>query len=62
MKEKYKTGEAAPESGKYKVEQLANGNLSSVDNTTIDLKTGETFPPSPITNEAAYWIKASRNV
>ena len=56
--EQYKTGEVAPESDKYRVEQLVNGNLSSVDNTTIDIEKGDTLPPSPSANEAAYWVKA----
>ncbi|AVQ98197.1 general stress protein [Oceanobacillus iheyensis] len=55
--EKYKTGENAPESGKYKVDSLVNGGSSSND-TTIDIEKGEQFPPSPSDNDAAYWIKA----
>ncbi|MFG6147690.1 YjzC family protein [Halobacillus sp. B23F22_1] len=54
----YKTGEKAPESGKYKVDKLQNGN-SSQDNTTINLNEGDQFPPSPSENEAAYWVKSS---
>ncbi|MFQ3544377.1 YjzC family protein [Halobacillus rhizosphaerae] len=53
----YKTGEKAPESGKYKVDKLVNGNNS--DNTEIKLEQGEQFPPSPSENEAAYWVKTS---
>ena len=56
--QQYKTGEKAPESGKYKVDQLVNGN-SSQDDTEIELTEGEQFPPSPAENEAAYWVKAS---
>lgn len=55
---KFKTGENAPESGKYKVDSLVNGGSSSNDNTTIDMEQGEQFPPSPSSNEAAYWVKA----
>jgi hypothetical protein len=55
--EQYKTGEKAPESGNYKVNQLVNGN-SSTDNSEINLSEGDQFPPSPGENEAAYWVKA----
>ncbi|GIO25014.1 YjzC family protein [Oceanobacillus sp. J11TS1] len=55
---KYKTGENAPESGKFKVDSLVNGGSSSNDNTTINIEKGEQFPPSPSSNEAAYWVKA----
>ncbi|WP_042225118.1 YjzC family protein [Oceanobacillus manasiensis] len=54
---KFKTGENAPESGKYKVDSLVNGGSSS-DDTTIDIEQGEQFPPSPSDNDAAYWVKA----
>ncbi|MFC7063728.1 YjzC family protein [Halobacillus seohaensis] len=54
----YKTGEKAPESGKYKVYQLANRN-NTKDNTEINLNEGDQFPPSPSENEAAYWVKSS---
>ncbi|GAA0304855.1 hypothetical protein GGQ92_002150 [Gracilibacillus halotolerans] len=56
--EQYKTGEVAPESGTYKVEKLVNGNSSSEDNTTIEIEKGDSFPPSPSSNEAAYWVKS----
>lgn len=56
--EKYKTGENAPESGKFQVDSLVNGN-SENDHTEIDIEKGEQFPPSPASNEAAYWIKSS---
>ncbi|MFC4556764.1 YjzC family protein [Virgibacillus kekensis] len=52
----YKTGEKASESGKYKVDKLVNGNTSG-DNTEIDMNEGDSFPPSPSENEAAYWVK-----
>lgn len=55
--EKYKTGENAPESGKYKVDSLVNGG-SNNDDTTIDIEKGEQFPPSPSDSDAAYWVKA----
>lgn len=55
---KFKTGENAPESGKFKVDSLVNGGSSSNDDTKIDIEKGEHFPPSPSTNEAAYWVKA----
>ncbi|MDH5140541.1 MULTISPECIES: YjzC family protein [Staphylococcus] len=54
----YKTGEKAPESGTYKVHSLASGNSSNQDNTEIEVEKGEQFPPSPSSNEAAYWEKA----
>ncbi|MFC3038780.1 YjzC family protein [Virgibacillus xinjiangensis] len=54
---RYKTGENAPESGKYKVDSLANGNTSN-DDTTIEIEKGDQFPPSPSEHEAAYWVKA----
>lgn len=57
MAEKYKTGEKAPESGKFKVDSLVNEG-SHDDNTTIDIEKGESFPPSPSSNDAAYWVKA----
>lgn len=56
--DRYKTGEKAPESGKYKVDCLVSGNDSSHDDTEIDINEGETFPPSPSAREAAYWVKA----
>ncbi|GGB38512.1 YjzC family protein [Virgibacillus dakarensis] len=55
---KYKTGETAPESGKFKVDSLVNSGSSIDDNTKIDMEKGEQFPPSPSSNEAAYWVKA----
>jgi len=58
MAYKFKTGEKAPESGKYKVDHLVNGNNSSDDDTAIDIEEGEQFPPSPSSNDAAYWVKA----
>lgn len=58
MAEKYKTGEKAPESGKFKVDSLVNGGSGSDDNTTIDIEEGDSFPPSPGSNDAAYWVKA----
>ncbi|MCD8787427.1 YjzC family protein [Staphylococcus gallinarum] len=54
----YKTGEKAPESGTYKVQSLVDGSNSNDDNTEIELEKGEQFPPSPSSNEAAYWEKA----
>lgn len=54
----YKTGEKAPESGNYKVQSLVDGNSSKEDDTEIELDKGEQFPPSPSSNEAAYWEKA----
>jgi hypothetical protein len=54
----FKTGEKAPESAKYKVDKLQNGN-GSQDNTEIHLNEGDQFPPSPSENEAAYWVKSS---
>lgn len=54
----YKTGEKAPESGKYKVDSLVNGN-SSKGKQTIELNEGDQFPPSPSDNDAAYWVKTS---
>ncbi|GIN58813.1 YjzC family protein [Lederbergia sp. NSJ-179] len=57
MADKYKTGEKAPESGKFKVDSLVNGN-SHNDDTTIDIEKGEQFPPSPSSHDAAYWVKA----
>lgn len=56
MAEKYKTGEKTPESRKFKVDSLVNGG--SRDNTTIDIEKGESFPPSPSSNDAAYWVKS----
>ncbi|WP_100012549.1 YjzC family protein [Lentibacillus sediminis] len=55
---KFKTGENAPENGKFKVDSLVNGGSASNDNTTIDMEQGEPLPPSPSSNEAAYWVKA----
>lgn len=54
----YKTGEKAPENGTYKVQSLVDGSNSNDDNTEIELEKGEQFPPSPSSNEAAYWEKA----
>lgn len=54
---KFKTGEKATESGKFMVDSLVNGG-STNDDTTIELEEGEQFPPSPSSNEAAYWVKA----
>ncbi|GIN69638.1 hypothetical protein J14TS2_01130 [Bacillus sp. J14TS2] len=57
MADKYKTGENVPESGKFKVDSLVNGN-SHNDGTAIDIEKGEQFPPSPSSREAAFWVKA----
>jgi hypothetical protein len=54
----YKTGEKAPENGTFKVDSLVSGNSSENDTTKIDIEKGEQFPPSPSSNEAAYWTKA----
>lgn len=54
---KFKTGEKAAESGNFNVDSLVNGG-STNDDTTIELEEGEQFPPSPSSNEAAYWVKA----
>ncbi|GGF26732.1 MULTISPECIES: YjzC family protein [Halobacillus] len=54
----YKTGEKAPESGKYKVDQLVNGKKSE-DHAEINLNEGDQFPPSTTESEAAYWVKSS---
>ncbi|MBU5465463.1 YjzC family protein [Virgibacillus sp. MSJ-26] len=56
MAEKYKIAETAPETRKFKVDSLVNGG--SRDNTTIDIEKGESFPPSPSSNDAAYWVKS----
>ncbi|MBM7553117.1 YjzC family protein [Thalassobacillus pellis] len=55
----YKTGEKAPETGTYKVDSLVNGGDSSNDNTEVRVEKDESFPPSPSSNEAAYWVKVS---
>ncbi|MDW8569689.1 YjzC family protein [Staphylococcus shinii] len=54
----YKTGEKSPENGTFKVDSLVSGNSSEQDNSTIDIEKNEQFPPSPSSNEAAYWTKA----
>ncbi|TMW71205.1 YjzC family protein [Alteribacter natronophilus] len=54
----FKTGEKAPESGNYKVDQLESGNKAD-DNTEISLNEGDQFPPSPSEGKAAYWVKSS---
>lgn len=54
---KFKTGEKAPESGEFKVDSLVNGGSGNNDNTTINIEKGEQFPPSPSSNDAAYWVK-----
>ncbi|WP_408006385.1 YjzC family protein [Pseudalkalibacillus sp. A8] len=59
MATNYKTGEKAPESGTYKVDKLVNGNNSNEDNTEVKLEEGDQFPPSPSSNEAAFWVKSS---
>ncbi|MCF3942807.1 YjzC family protein [Oceanobacillus alkalisoli] len=53
----FKTGEKAPESGEFKVDRLVDGGSANNDNTTITIEKGEQFPPSPSSNEAAYWVK-----
>ncbi|SEA00409.1 hypothetical protein SAMN05421743_102194 [Thalassobacillus cyri] len=55
----YKTGEKAPESGTYKVDSLVNGGNASQDDTEVKVEKGDQFPPSPGSNEAAYWKKVS---
>ncbi|MFD2924541.1 YjzC family protein [Halobacillus naozhouensis] len=55
----YKTGEKAPESGKYKVQSLVNGGSSNQDDTEVKVEEGEQFPPSPSSNDAANWVKVS---
>ncbi|MFC0525536.1 YjzC family protein [Pontibacillus salicampi] len=55
----YRTGEKAPEGGKFKVESLVSGGrLSNQDDTHVNMDQGDTFPPSPSSNEAANWVKA----
>ncbi|MFZ4453691.1 YjzC family protein [Salibacterium aidingense] len=55
----FKTGEKAPESGNYKVHSLVSGGSSNQDDTEVRVEEGEQLPPSPSSNEAAYWVKAS---
>ncbi|MCP3028442.1 YjzC family protein [Halobacillus sp. A5] len=54
----YKTGEKAPATGTYKVDQLVNGKKSQ-DKNEINLSEGDQFPPSTTESEAAYWVKIS---
>ncbi|MCJ8008350.1 YjzC family protein [Lederbergia wuyishanensis] len=56
MSKRYKTGENAPESGKYKVDGPVHGD-SEHEDTTIDMEEGNQFPPSPNSHEAVYWVK-----
>lgn len=56
-KERYKTGEKAPESGKYRVQSLVHGEKRE-DESEIDMEAGDQFPPSPTSHDAAYWEKA----
>lgn len=55
--QKYKTGEKVQENGTYKVDSLVSGGSSNQDNTEIEIKKDEPFPPSPSSNEAVYWVK-----
>ncbi|MCP3033322.1 YjzC family protein [Halobacillus sp. A1] len=57
-KKQFKTGEKAPQTGKYKVDELVNGKKSQ-EKTEINLNKGDQFPPSPSESEAAYWVKSS---
>lgn len=56
---KFKTGEKAPEGGTFKVDSLVSGGSANQDNTEVQVEEGEQFPPSPSSNEAAYWVKVS---
>ncbi|MCA0989682.1 MULTISPECIES: YjzC family protein [Guptibacillus] len=60
MADRYKTGEKAPENGKYEFDGLTNGNNSNPteDEKHISLQSGETFPPLRSSKESAYWKKA----
>jgi YjzC-like protein len=60
MADRYKTGEKAPENGKYEFDGLTNGNNSNPTEGEkhISLESGETFPPLRSSNESAYWKKA----
>ncbi|MBS4197105.1 YjzC family protein [Lederbergia citri] len=57
MADRYKTGENAPESGKYKVDGYVHED-SEHEDTSIDMEEGNQFPPSPTTHKAVYWVKA----
>lgn len=57
MADRYKTGENAPESGKYKVDGYVHED-SEHEETSIDIEEGNQFPPSPTTHKAVYWVKA----
>ncbi|AKG04925.1 MULTISPECIES: YjzC family protein [Salimicrobium] len=55
---RYKTGEKAPLPGTYKIDGLVNGYVCE-DNAMVEMALGDTFPPAPSEQEAAYWVKAS---
>ncbi|WP_078595804.1 YjzC family protein [Evansella clarkii] len=57
-KNKFKTGEKAPETGKYKVDELVNGGSPSGVIEEISLQEGDQFPPSPGDQDAVYWVRA----
>ncbi|MCD7034087.1 YjzC family protein [Metabacillus sp. GX 13764] len=49
MADTHKTGEKAPQSGTYKVQN---------EDTEIQIQKGGQFPPSPSSGEAANYVKA----
>ncbi|AQQ54731.1 YjzC family protein [Planococcus lenghuensis] len=58
--ERFKTGEVAPESGKYVFDSYMNdedAEQPDSDEGELDMDKGDQFPPTPSTNKAAYWVK-----
>jgi hypothetical protein len=57
---RYKTGETCQTSGKYKFDGYVDGSRTpapTVNEQTIPLERGETFPPIKSSGKACYWKK-----
>ncbi len=59
---RFKTGEEAPESGKYKFDGFTEGDSSdanlSENEKVLDMEKGDRFPLLPSDNKGAYYVKA----
>lgn len=57
----FKTGQTAPASGRYKFARYTSEPpwpLPTADERTIELTTGEVFPPIRSVNRGAWWTRA----
>ncbi len=57
----YKTGETAPQTGRYRFVRYVDGTTypaPTAEESVIPLSRGETFPPVRSCNKAAWWQAA----